>query len=123
MLLTLSIPNDLNYYYIFIHNKDQMYLPKIDQIFGSYYVLLEIPEKRRGTCNAQGYKLGRTHWKTLDKESNRCDERKTTAKTTECITQYLEQNLNCSVGLQGNNKKIKRYNYYLCLLIGIMKET
>ena len=113
--ITVSIPYDLHYFYIFIYNKDQMYLPKIDQVFGSYYLLLRIPQKYIGTghCLAQEYKLGRTHWKTLDKESNRCDEVKTEAKTTECITRYMEKNLKCSMGLQGSDGKIKRYHFFV----------
>ena len=114
MYLTLPIPNDLQYYYIFMHNKDQMYFPKIDQIFGSYYFLLEIPQKyiNKGVCIAKRYKLMRTHWKTLDKERSRCDSGKNAAKTTECITQNIEQNVKCSIGLEGSNSKIKRYNCY-----------
>ena len=112
MLLTLSIPNDLQYYYIFIHNKDQMYFPKIDQIFGSYYFLLEIPQKyiNKGVCIAKRYKLLRTYWKTLDNERSRCDAGENAPKTTECITQYIEQNVKCSIGLQQSNSKLKRYN-------------
>ena len=112
MFLKLSIPNDLQYFYIFIHNKDQMYFPKIDQIFGSYYFLLEIPQKyiNKGVCIAKRYKLLRTYWKTLDNERSRCDAGENAPKTTECITQYIEQNVKCSIGLQQSNSKLKRYN-------------
>ena len=119
MFLKLSIPNDLQYFYIFIHNKDQMYFPKIDQMFGSYYFLLEFPTKYKnttkyenGVCLTKRYKLQRTHWTFLDKKRNRCDQGKTAAKTTECITEFMEQNVNCSIGLQGSNSNIKRYIYY-----------
>ena len=74
--VTIPIPKDHFCFYFFIHNKDQMYLPKIDQTFGSYYLYLDTSKKLKGngTCLAKQYKLERTHWKTLDKERNRCDE-------------------------------------------------
>ena len=110
MFITFNIPNDLIYYYIFIHNKDQMYLPKLDQLFGSYYFYLDLPINtvKNGSCLAKQYMLLRTHWKTLDKERNRCDEGNKEAKTTECITRYMEQNFKCSMGLQGSSNKLKR---------------
>ena len=110
MFITFNIPNDLIYYYIFIHNKDQMYLPKLDQLFGSYYVPLMIPQEYigKGLCLDKQYQLRRTHWRTLDRERLRCDAEKTEANTTGCITNFLEKEIGCSMGLQGADHKIKR---------------
>ena len=110
MYLTLLIPYDLDEYYIFIHNKDQMYFPKIDQIYGSYYFYLDFSEMENYSCLGKQYTLLRTHWKNLDKDRNRCDERNTEAQTTNCITQFLEQNVKCSMGLKGGSIDIKRYS-------------
>ena len=109
MWIKLSIPNDLQWYHITVHNMNQMYLPETDQVFGSYYFYLKIPKPHKnGTCLIRDYELTRTRWKTLDKQRNRCDAGEAEAKTTHCITNHLENALNCSIGLQGSNVEIKR---------------
>ena len=103
---------------IFIHNRDQMYFPKMDKIFGSDYMSLQVDSARvkRGINEGKNfyimttYKVAKTHWKAMDTNNKRCishnyDE----GNTTKCITEFLENKVACTVGLPGSNSKIKRY--------------
>ena len=97
---------------IFIHNKEQIYLPKSDEIYGSAFLLLLIDvnkKDRKGMRYNQSYMLRRTHWKARNTEKKRCDNENTEAKTTTCITQYLEHKIGCSLGLSGTDVDIVRY--------------
>ena len=113
--MTLLIPKGNTGFYFFIHNKGQMIFPRTDEAFGSFYIYREMqnPESNPNMPGGkilfkQGYRLERTHWKTLNTESQRCDEGSSAANMTNCITQYLEQKIGCSVGLYGSDRSIKR---------------
>ena len=93
MWIKLSIPNDLQWYHITVHNMNQMYLPETDQVFGSYYLYLKIPKIKNGTCLIRDYKLTRTRWKTLDKARNRCDAGEAEAQTTQGCNSIDTENL------------------------------
>ena len=59
---------------VFMHNKDQMYIPKIDKIFGSEFLSLQVDSARMKKAKEQGtayhistvYNMAKTHWKSLD---------------------------------------------------------
>ena len=106
--ITLPIPEDHNTFFFFIHNKDQMYIPKSDGVFGSYYFYKTI-ETPGNKSYSQDYLLTRSHWKTLNTPRRRCDEGKKAASTTRCIARYLEQKVGCSMGLHGNDAVLKWY--------------
>ena len=87
-----------------------MIIPRSDQLFGSIYMNLPIPKKYigKGDCLYQNYELRRTRWITLDESDQRCDTSEAVARTTKCITQFLEKEIGCSMGLLGSNHKTKR---------------
>ena len=111
---------------IFIHNKDQMHFPKIDEIYGSDFIIIKMEEqiklmqkgqKQENNNNndtqenihfEQNFKLRRTRWKMLDTEKKRCDNTDRPADTTECIRRFFESKVNCSMGLDGGKPTIKR---------------
>ena len=102
---------------IFIHNRGQMYFPKKDKIFGSDYMSVQVDSAHVKTGMKDGklfyivatYKMAKTHWKALDRNTKRCmSENYKEANTTKCITEYLENKVGCSVVLSGSNSKIKR---------------
>ena len=49
----------------------------------------------------------------MDVENERCDTSETMAMTTECITQFLENEVGCSMGLEGGDYTMKRYIKWL----------
>ena len=94
---------------IYVSNQGQMIIPRSDQLFGSIYMNLPLPKKfEKGECLHQSYELRRTRWITLDERDLRCDTSKAVARTTECITQFLEKEIGCSMGLLGSHHKTKR---------------
>ena len=42
-IFTLKIPEDIAYYMIFFYNKGQMYIPNPTKIFGSEFLLIDLP--------------------------------------------------------------------------------
>ena len=54
------------------------------------------------------YNLERIHWKTLNTESERCDESESEPNTTICITRYIEQSVGCSMGYHGTDPEKER---------------
>ena len=108
--ITIPIPKDHMCFYFFIHNKDQMYIPKQDEAFGSFYfyIALGAPSNKN---YYRSYLLTRTRWKTLSTPSQRCDDGKSEANTTKCITRYMEQTVGCSMGLHGTDPNLNRYQF------------
>ena len=101
---------------VFMHNKDQMYIPKIDKIFGSEFLSLQVDSARMKKAKEQGtayhistvYNMAKTHWKALDTPLKRCRSETKEANTTTCIVQFLENKIGCSLGLAKSNSKVKR---------------
>ena len=90
-----------------------MYLPNQDKIFGSSYLKIESPakfddEKKSYQNYYQEYAISRTHWMHLDNAEFRCNSDRSKANTTECITNYLENQIGCSMGLQRTNFGLKK---------------
>ena len=85
-----------------------MYFPRMDEAFGSFYISRIMQDLPRKIVYMQSYRLERTHWKTLNTENQRCDEGRSAANMTNCITRYLEQTIGCSVGLYGSDHGVKR---------------
>ena len=98
--------------FLFIHNKDQMYFPKIDNIFGSQvkFVSLDTKTKQEGSgyLISQHYAFQKTHWKALDTPLKRCRSDNVKANTTQCLTHFLEHKIGCSLRLPGSDPQIKR---------------
>ena len=110
MALQVSLNQSL--FLIFVHNKGQMYFPKLDNIFGSDFLILDIAEIiQKKNLNKTGLyqylKLERIFWKSLDAPEKKCD-RKNKGLTTKCITNYLEQSIGCSMGLAESNPAVER---------------
>ena len=103
---------------IFIHNKGQMHFPKVDKIFGSEYISIDMTEKFRQAKKEerfqqvafrQTYELSRMRWKTLDTPEKRCDDKNMSPNTTECITHFVENSIGCSMGMaRGSTSVMKR---------------
>ena len=101
--------------FVYIHNKDQMYFPKIDRIFGSDFIHLKINSLRMkakpngtGYIIEQYYAMAKTHWKALDTPLKRCRSDNVKANTTQCLTQFLEHKIGCSIGLAKSDAQVKR---------------
>ena len=100
-----------SYIAIFVHNKDQMYIPKSDEIFGSTFQSIKINEellKNNDSYFLMDYKVKRTHWKALDIQSKRCDPSNSPGNATQCITSYLENTIGCSMNLALSDPKMNR---------------
>ena len=101
--------------YLFLHNKDQMYLPKINGVFGSDFEYLKVDRERMRDRNSAGchiytfYEIEQTQWKALDMPEKRCKSGNREVNMTQCITQYLENRVGCSMGLARSDPQINRY--------------
>ena len=81
---------------IFVHNKDQMYFPKTDEIYGSTYQSIKINEKLLKNNDSRfqlDYSVKRTRWKALDTQNKRCGTSNSAGHVTPCITNYLENTM------------------------------
>ena len=106
--LHIPIPKDHERFYFFVHNKNQMYIPKLNNAFGSFYFYKNL---RGSNCNStcqQSYLLTRTRKKILNHDDQRCDESNGAANTAQCITSYLEERIGCSMGLYGSDPNRER---------------
>ena len=102
----MAIPDYHYHLQFYVHNKAQMYLPRQDGAFGSFYFFKKLPPYNVLTYD--NYLLERTHVKTLNTQNQRCDEENSGVDTTTCITKYLEQTVGCSMGLHGTDPDLKR---------------
>ena len=93
----------------FIHNRGQMYSFKKDGTFGSFFFHKNIHDNSR--MYTQSYRLERTHVKLLRTQNQECDDDENSVpNTTMCITRYLEKTAGCSMGMQGGDPHLERYN-------------
>ena len=96
----VKTPPENEGYRYYLHNKDQMYFPKVDEIFGSKVFYSPMAE------GSPTYKIKRIRWKALDTPGKRCTSQDTEANTTKCITAYMENTIGCSMGLAGSDRQI-----------------
>ena len=89
-----------------------MYIPKLDEAFGSFYFHTRIPDQNRSY--GQTYRLERTHMKQLKTKNQVCDDENSKPNTTVCITTHFEKAVGCSMGMQGGGPNIERYNSMIC---------
>ena len=54
-VFTLAIPEDLDFYMLFFYNKGQMYLPNPTKLFGSEFLLIDLPDSISQTAENGGY--------------------------------------------------------------------
>ena len=99
-------------FHTFIHNKDQMYFPKVDEIFGSDYILVTVDDAVKkvhaSATYEQIYKMRRTHWKSLDSSKKRCNDGGGNENITHCLTSYFERMTGCSMNLALSDPLIPR---------------
>ena len=88
-----------------------MYLQRPDKIFGSNYIMFRKQQFDKGIKNRtdyiQVYEIQRTYWEALDSKEKRCDEGNKN-RTTECITQFLENLIGCSLGMAESENQLER---------------
>ena len=90
-----------------------MYPPKIDKIFGSDLIHHNVDDSlrkvRASSFYVQSYKIMMTQWEALDSPTKRCNNDASELNTTMCLTQYLEHEIGCSMGLAGSDPEITRW--------------
>ena len=96
-----------------MHDKGHMYLQRPDKIFGSDYFLFQKQKFKKdgiknGTDYIEGFVIKRTYWEALDSKEKRCDVDNKN-HTTECITQFLENMIGCSLGMAEGGNQLDRY--------------
>ena len=96
---------------LFVHNKNQMYFPKVDETFGSNFKSIKIKKEmveRNDSLFLVDYNLKMTRWKSMDTPNKRCDTSNSAASTTGCITKYVESTISCSMNLALGDSKLER---------------
>ena len=53
-VFTLAIPEDLDFYMLFFYNRGQMYLPNPTKLFGSEFLLIDLPDSISQTTAENG---------------------------------------------------------------------
>ena len=94
-----------------MHNKDQMYVPKSDEIYGSTFQSIKINEelvKKNVSQFHMDYRVTRKRWKALDTPNKRCDASNSAGQVTPCIKSYLENTLGCFMNFALSDPKLKR---------------
>ena len=92
---------------VFVYNPHQMFLPNNDRVFGSYFLKI-VPPTDASKNYYQEYEISRTHWKSVDRREFRCNSRNEKENTTKCLTEYLENKVGCSMGLQESHYGSKK---------------
>ena len=112
---SLNVKEYTDMYMIFVYNSNQMFLPNHNKIFGSHYIKIDSPSKFEDVKTGidsknyyQEFEISRIHWLKLDHPESRCNHIGKDGNTTKCISEYLEVNIGCSMGLQGGNPGVKR---------------
>ena len=105
------IPQDIHHYKLFFYNKGQIFIPN-PQIYGSDMIRIHLTPDDLSAQNGlyhvfkQDFRLTQTHWKAIDTEKQKCDDKYTSTDEkvdiTACIVDYLEGLSNCSMGLMGS---------------------
>ena len=88
-----------------------MFIPH-PNIFGSDMIRIHLTSEDLSAQNGsyhvfkQDFRLTQTHWKAIDTEKQRCDDKQTSTDEevdiTSCIVDYLEGLSNCSMVLMGS---------------------
>ena len=90
-------------------------MPIINSLFGSDFMYVAVDSSRMKAIRTPGYtvyqfyKMDRTQWMALDTPLKRCTNDNKEANTTQCLTQYLEHKIGCSMGLARSDPKVVRY--------------
>ena len=105
--MLLHITSKCYSFLIFLHDKGHMYMPRVDRIFGSEYIVIHKSTWENETAYYQYHEFGRTHWKSLDTQDKRCDV-ENRYNATKCITLFLENSIGCSMGMAESNRDVKR---------------
>ena len=96
---------------IFLHDKGHQFIQRADRVFGSEYIIFQNPEFQKeiknGTDYIQVYEVQRTYWEALDSKERRCDE-ENKHYPTECVTNFLEDSIGCSMGMAESDDKLER---------------
>ena len=102
---------------VYAYNPNQMFLPNHDKVFGSHFLKIVPPTVKSKDDRAknyyQEYDISRTHWKSVDRPEFRCNSRSDKENTTKCLTEYLENKIGCSMGLQGSLSGSKKLSVYI----------
>ena len=107
----MGIHNDLHVYMLFFYNMGQMNIPN-PKIFGRDMITLRLPPEALSADNGsyhiftQDFQVTQTHWRALDHDKLRCDDKHSSMQrninTSACITEFLENESNCSMALRGS---------------------
>ena len=109
----MALPENSSYgvVAIFLHNKDQMYFPKLDEIYGSsphtIKIKKELIERNASSLFMMDYQVKMTHWKALDTKDKRCDN-SNSVNVTGCIAKYIEKEIGCSMKLALSDPNVER---------------
>ena len=85
---------------LFIHNKNQIFIPTDGEIFGSknWRILFKNCDKTRG-CH-RFLILRRTYWKAIDYEGQRCDDTQEAIDTSQCMANFIRDQVGCYAPIQ-----------------------
>ena len=81
-----------------------MFIPNLVEVYGSQYILVgkgDADGRGGSLCYQQILKITKSGLKALDQPSERCDSDTDNPNTSTCIAKYIEENLGCSMDIQG----------------------
>jgi hypothetical protein len=79
---------------LYIYNNGQVFLPTYSQIFGSDVKYISLYNKSPHR-QSQVFQILKTNWKKLERKDNRCQKNNFFPRTTECITKFIEEKIQC----------------------------
>ncbi len=96
MLLNVS---EYNVVQLFLHNKNQHFIPPLESTFGSastyVYFKKRIQDADRTLFYSQEFALDRTEWTKIDHPHDRCSDNEDNPNLLPCISKYIESKLGC----------------------------
>jgi hypothetical protein len=96
------ILTDLNPMFVFLYNKNHMFMPSYTKLFGSTVNIFRLDLKATKGIGQQ-FEITRTRWKALDQPKARCDSSNESQDTMKCITEYVETQCGCTIPIMKSN--------------------
>ena len=95
---------------MFIHNKDQYFVPN-SALFGGHKADLTFDDCDTDAGCHQYFNLKRTQWWALDYSGQRCDETDEELNTTKCLANFVRDKVGCYVPIQSMEPGRRRQDF------------
>ena len=100
----LNVPHSWTNIYLFVYNKNQMYIPNSVSAFGSAEKLIAMRSgiiKFKLKLHSVFLNIKKTHKRRVDSPSERCSNDLNGQHMTACLAEYIQSRIGCNTNIQG----------------------